>query len=68
MNENIWLNSQLKDAKAQLQDLRRVNQNLHIEIRALNDKRNLECKELGVAQERLAESIVHSRNLMANLD
>ena len=25
MNDNIWLNGQLKDAKSQIHDLRRVN-------------------------------------------
>lgn len=28
--DNVWINGQLKDAKAQIQDLRNVNQNLHI--------------------------------------
>jgi len=28
--DNVWLNGQLKDAKAQIQDLRSVNQGLHI--------------------------------------
>lgn len=38
----LWLNSQLKDAKSQLFDLRHQVQNYSIELRAINDKRDLE--------------------------
>lgn len=34
----------------------------------MNDKRNMESKDLAMAQERLAESIIFSRNLQAQLD
>jgi predicted RNase H-like nuclease (RuvC/YqgF family) len=63
--DNVWLNGQLKDAKSQIQDLRNVNQNLHIQIREMNDKRSQETNELLKAQERLAESITYSRNLQS---
>ena len=66
--DNVWINGQLKDAKAQIQDLRNVNQNLHIQIREMNDKRTIEAKELAMAQERLAESISYSRTLQSQLD
>ena len=67
-NTALWLNSQLKDAKSQLVDLRHQNQNLHIELRGLNDKRVMEQKELAIAQDKLAESIGLSRRLQTNLD
>lgn len=44
-------------------DLRHQIQNYNIEIRAINDKRDMERKELAVAQEKLAESISASRQL-----
>ena len=53
----------MKDAKSQLFDLRHQIQNYTIEIRAINDKRDMERKELAVAQEKLAESISASRQL-----
>lgn len=64
----LWLNSQLKDAKSQLFDLRHQIQNYNIEIRAINDKRDMERKELAVAQEKLAETISASRQLEQRYD
>ena len=67
-NPTLWLNSQLKDARSQLQDQRHQNQNLQIELRALNDKRNNERKELSLAQEKVAESVGHNRLLCSNIE
>ena len=53
----LWLNSQLKDAKSQLFDLRHQVQNYSIELRAINDKRDMERKEMLLAQEKLAETM-----------
>lgn len=65
-NPMLWLNSQLKDAKSQLQDMRHQNQNFMIELRALNDKRDMERKDLVLAQEKLAEQIGQNRSLYQN--
>lgn len=59
----LWLNSQLKDAKSQLFDLRQQVQNYSIELRAMSDKREMERKELVLAQEKLAESIANMRQM-----
>ena len=67
-NPAIWLNAQLKDAKSALQDMRHQNQNLQVEIRAINDKRMHEGKELAMAQEKMAELIGHNRQLCSNIE
>jgi predicted XRE-type DNA-binding protein len=41
---------------------------LQIELRAINDKRNLERKELAIAQEKIAEAIGHNRQLCSTIE
>lgn len=48
--------------------MRYLNQNQLVELRALQDKRKMEQKEIALAQDKLADSIRVTRSLQSTVD
>ena len=48
--------------------MRHQVQNYSIELRAINDKRELERQELAIAKEKLAESIANMRQMQSGAE